>query len=291
MRLEFVNPFRVSDGKQFRLKDFEPAETLGVKSKEQAKETLERGIARLADLQEKLYAQDRWAILVVLQAMDAAGKDSTIKHVMSGLNPQGCQVTSFKAPSTEELQHDFLWRTSRSLPERGKIGIHNRSYYEEVLVVRVHPEFLDRERILTQLKSDRIWQERFEEINAFERYLVRNGIVPVKFFLHLSKKEQRKRFLERLDDREKEWKFSVSDAKERQYWDRYMQAYEDMIQNTSSKHAPWHVVPADHKWFTRLVVAEAIIDVLEGLDLAFPKLDSGEQKKLKKARKALLSES
>jgi PPK2 family polyphosphate:nucleotide phosphotransferase len=291
MRLEFVNPFRVSDGKQFRLKDFEPAETLGVKSKEQAKETLERGIARLADLQEKLYAQDRWAILVVLQAMDAAGKDSTIKHVMSGLNPQGCQVTSFKAPSTEELQHDFLWRTSRSLPERGKIGIHNRSYYEEVLIVRVHPEFLDRERIPTQLKSDRIWQERFEEINAFERYLVRNGIVPVKFFLHLSKKEQRKRFLERLDDREKEWKFSVSDAKERQYWDRYMQAYEDMIQNTSSKHAPWHVVPADHKWFTRLVVAEAIIDVLEGLDLAFPKLDSGEQKELKKARKALLSES
>ena len=291
MRLEFVNPFRVSDGKQFRLKDFEPAETLGVKSKEQAKETLERGIARLADLQEKLYAQDRWAVLVVLQAMDAAGKDSTIKHVMSGLNPQGCQVTSFKAPSTEELQHDFLWRTSRSLPERGKIGIHNRSYYEEVLVVRVHPEFLDRERIPTQLKSDRIWQERFEEINAFERYLVRNGIVPVKFFLHLSKKEQRKRFLERLDDREKEWKFSVSDAKERQYWDRYMQAYEDMIQNTSSKHAPWHVVPANHKWFTRLVVAEAIIDVLEGLDLAFPKLDSGEQKELKKARKALLSES
>jgi PPK2 family polyphosphate:nucleotide phosphotransferase len=291
MKLEFVNPFRVSDGKQFRLKDFEPAETLGVKSKEQAKETLERGIARLADLQEKLYAQDRWAILVVLQAMDAAGKDSTIKHVMSGLNPQGCQVTSFKAPSSEELQHDFLWRTSRSLPERGKIGIHNRSYYEEVLVVRVHPEFLDRQRIPAQLKSDRIWQERFEEINAFERYLVRNGIVPVKFFLHLSKKEQRKRFLERLDDREKEWKFSASDAKERQYWDRYMQAYEDMIQNTSSKHAPWHVVPADHKWFTRLVVAEVIIDVLEGLHLAFPELDADAKKELKKARKALLSDS
>jgi PPK2 family polyphosphate:nucleotide phosphotransferase len=291
MKLEFVNPFRVSDGKQFRLKDFEPAETLGVKSKEQAKETLERGIARLADLQEKLYAQDRWAILVVLQAMDAAGKDSTIKHVMSGLNPQGCQVTSFKAPSSEELQHDFLWRTSRSLPERGKIGIHNRSYYEEVLVVRVHPEFLDRQRIPAQLKSDRIWQERFEEINAFEQYLVRNGIVLVKFFLHLSKKEQRKRFLERLDDREKEWKFSASDAKERQYWDRYMQAYEDMIQNTSSKHAPWHVVPADHKWFTRLVVAEVIIDVLEGLHLAFPELDGDAKKELKKARKALLSDS
>jgi PPK2 family polyphosphate:nucleotide phosphotransferase len=291
MKLEFVKPFRVFDGKQFRLKDFDPAETLGLKSKEHAKETLERGIARLADLQEKLYAQDRWAILIVLQAMDAAGKDSTIKHVMSGLNPQGCQVTPFKAPSAEELQHDFLWRTSRALPERGKIGIHNRSYYEEVLVVRVHPELLARERVPEELKLDRIWQERFEEINAFERHLVRNGILPVKFFLNLSKKEQRKRFLERLDDREKEWKFSVSDAKERQYWDKYMRAYEDMIQNTSSKHAPWHVVPADHKWFTRLAVAEAIIDVLEGLDLAIPKLEADEKKELKKARKALLSES
>jgi PPK2 family polyphosphate:nucleotide phosphotransferase len=291
MKLEFVKPFRVSDGKGFRLKDFDPAETLGVKSKEQAKETLEAGIARLADLQEKLYAQDRWAILVVLQAMDAAGKDSTIKHVMSGLNPQGCQVTSFKVPSSEELQHDFLWRTSRALPERGKIGIHNRSYYEEVLVVRVHPEFLERERIPAQLKSDRIWQERFEEINAFERYLSRNGIVPIKFFLHLSKKEQKKRFLERLSRPEKNWKFSMSDVQERKYWEKYMQAYEDMIQNTSSKHAPWHVVPADHKWFTRLVVAEAIINVLEGLHLAFPELDAQGKKELKKARKALLKES
>jgi PPK2 family polyphosphate:nucleotide phosphotransferase len=291
MKLEFVNPFRVSEGKQFRLKDFNPAETLGLKSKEHAKETLERGMARLADLQEKLYAQDRWAILVVLQAMDAAGKDSTIKHVMSGLNPQGCQVTSFKAPSTEELQHDFLWRTSRALPERGKIGIHNRSYYEEVLAVRVHPEFLERERIPAELISDKIWQERFEEIHAFERYLVRNGIVLVKFFLHLSKKEQKERFLERLGMREKNWKFSISDVQERKYWDKYMQAYEDMIQNTSSKHAPWHVVPADHKWFTRLVVAEAIIDVLEGLDVAFPELDADGRKELKKARKALLNES
>jgi PPK2 family polyphosphate:nucleotide phosphotransferase len=291
MKLEFVNPFRVSDGKQFRLKDFNPTETLGLKSKEHAKETLERGIARLADLQEKLYAQNRWAILVVLQAMDAAGKDSMIKHVMSGLNPQGCQVTSFKVPSTEELQHDFLWRTSRALPERGKIGIHNRSYYEEVLAVRVHPEFLEHERIPAELISDKIWQERFEQINAFERYLVRNGIVLVKFFLHLSKKEQRKRFLDRLGMREKNWKFSISDVQERKYWDKYMQAYEDMIQNTSSKHAPWHVVPADHKWFTRLVVAEAIIDVLEGLDVAFPELDADGRKELKKARKALLNES
>lgn len=291
MKLEFVNPFRVSDGKQFRLKDFDPAETLGLKSKERATEILERGIARLADLQDKLYAQDRWAILIVLQAMDAAGKDSTIKHVMSGLNPQGCQVNSFKAPSTEEFQHDFLWRTSRALPERGKIGIHNRSYYEEVLVVRVHPEFLEHDKIPAKLKSDRIWQERFEEINAFERYLARNGIVLVKFFLHLSKKEQKKRFLERLEESEKNWKFSASDAKERQYWDKYMQAYEEMIQNTSSKHAPWHVVPADHKWFTRLVVAEAIIDTLEGLDLAFPELDADARKELRKARKALLSES
>ena len=291
MKSEFVNPFRVPDGKQFRLKDFDPAETIGLKSKEHAKQTLERGVARLADLQEKLYAQDRWAVLVLLQAMDAAGKDSTIKHVMSGLNPQGCQVTSFKAPSTEELQHDFLWRTSRSLPERGKIGIHNRSYYEEVLAVRVHPELLAREGIPAQLTSDRIWQERFEEINAFERYLAQNGIVLVKFFLHLSKEEQKKRFLERLEAQEKNWKFSANDVRERQYWDKYMQAYEEMIQNTSSKHAPWHVVPADHKWFTRLAVAEAIIDVLEGLDLAFPELDALGQKELEKARKALLSES
>ena len=201
MKLEFVNPFRVSDGKQFRLKDFDPAETLGLKSKEHAAETLERGIARLAGLQEKLYAADRWAILVVLQAMDAAGKDSTIKHVMSGLNPMGCQVTSFKAPSTEELQHDFLWRTSRALPERGKIGIHNRSYYEEVLAVRVHPEFLAHEEIAAPLVSGKIWEERFEAINDFERYLGRNGILPVKFFLHLSKKEQKKRFLERMECR------------------------------------------------------------------------------------------
>jgi PPK2 family polyphosphate:nucleotide phosphotransferase len=288
---EFVSPFRVADGRQFRLKDFEPAETLGLRSKEHAKETLDRGVARLAELQEKLYAQSQWAILLILQGMDAAGKDSTIKHVMSGLNPEGCQVSSFKAPSAEELQHDFLWRTVRALPERGKIGIHNRSYYEEVLAVRVHPEFLDRERLPAKLVTDKIWRERFEEINAFERYLFRNGTAVLKFFLHLSKKEQRKRFLERLDEPEKRWKFSMTDVQERQHWNEYMQAYEDAIRNTSSRHAPWHVVPADHKWFTRVVVAEATIDALTSLDLAFPKVDAAQEKELKNARKAFLDES
>jgi PPK2 family polyphosphate:nucleotide phosphotransferase len=287
---EFVKPFQVADGSHFRLKDFDPADTLGVKSKEHAKDTLERGIARLSELQEKLYAQDRWAILVILQAMDAAGKDGTIKHVMSGVNPQGCEVSSFKTPSAEELQHDFLWRTSRCLPERGKIGIFNRSYYEEALVVRVHPELLAREKIPAQLMLDNIWQKRFEDINAFEHYLTRNGIVVLKFFLHLSKKEQKRRFLERLDEPDKNWKFSMSDAMERQHWEKYMKAYEDLIRNTSTKHAPWYAVPADHKWFTRLVVAEAIIDAMECLDLSFPKVDAEKRKELKDARAVLLHE-
>src|ERR1700692_78540 len=237
---EFAKPFQVADGSHFRLKEFDPADTLGLKSKEYAKATLERGIARLAKLQEKLYAQDRWAILLILQAMDAGGKDSTIKHVMSGVNPQGCQVNSFKAPSTEELQHDFLWRTSRCLPERGKIGIFNRSYYEEVLAVRVHPGLLAREKIPEKLVTENIWQKRFEDINAFERYLSGNGIVVLKFFLYLSKKEQKRRFLDRLGEPEKNWKFSVSDAQERKHWETYMRAYEDMIRNTSTKHAPWY---------------------------------------------------
>ena len=284
---EFAKPFQVADGRHFRLKDFDPADTLGVKSKEHAKEALERGIARLAKLQEKLYAQDRWAILLILQAMDAAGKDSTIKHVMSGVNPQGCQVNSFKAPSAEELQHDFLWRTLRALPGRGQIGIFNRSYYEEVLAVRVHPELLAKEKLPDKLVTKDIWQERFEDINAFERYLFGNGIVVLKFFLHLSKKEQKRRFLERLDDSEKNWKFSMSDALERQHWEKYMRAYEDMIRNTSTKHAPWYVIPADHKWFTRLVVAEAIIGAMESLDLSFPKMDAERRKELKDARAAL----
>ncbi len=284
---DFAKPFQIADGSHFRLKDFDPAETLGLKSKEHAKEALERGIARLAKLQEKLYAQDRWAILVILQAMDAAGKDGTIKHVMSGVNPQGCEVHAFKAPSAEELQHDYLWRTSRALPERGKIGIFNRSYYEEVLAVRVHPELLAQKKIPQRLISEDLWQRRFEDINSFERYLAGSGIVVLKFFLHLSKKEQKKRFLERLDDPAKNWKFSMSDALERQHWEKYMKAYEEMIRNTSAKHAPWYVVPADHKWFSRLVVAEAVIDAMESLDLAFPKVDAAKRKELKDARAVL----
>ncbi len=284
---EFAKPFRIANGAHFRLKDFDPAETLGLKSKEQAQKELARGVERLAELQGKLYAQDRWAVLLILQAMDAAGKDSTIKHVMSGVNPQGCQVHAFKAPSVEELQHDFLWRTSRSVPERGQIGIFNRSYYEEVLVVRVHPELLDREKIPTPLVSKHLWEQRYKDINAFERHLTGNGIVVLKFFLHLSKKEQKKRFFDRLDDPEKNWKFSMNDALERQYWDEYMHAYEDMIRNTSTKHAPWYIVPADHKWFSRMVVAEATIEALENLDLSFPKMDAEKRKELKNARAAL----
>lgn len=284
---ECAKPFRIEDGKNLRLKDFDPCETLGLKSKEHAQERLEHGIARLAKLQEKLFAQDRWAILLILQAMDAAGKDSMIKHVMSGVNPQGCQVHSYKTPSAEELDHDFLWRTSRSLPERGKIGIFNRSYYEEVLVVRVHPELLAREKVPAPLLSKDVWKKRFEDINAFEHYLTRNGILVLKFFLHISKKEQKKRFLERLEDPNKNWKFSISDALERRHWGDYMDAYEEMIQNTSTRHAPWYVVPADHKWFARLVVAEATISALENLNLAFPKMDSAKRKELKNARYAL----
>lgn len=284
---EFAKPFQVADGAHFRLKDFDSAETLGLKSKEHAKEALEHGIMRLAELQEQLYAQDRWAILLILQAMDAAGKDSTIKHVMSGVNPQGCQVHSFKSPSAEELQHDFLWRTSRLLPERGQIGIFNRSYYEEVLIVRVHRELLALEKMPQQFVSDDIWEKRFEDINAFERYLTGNGIVVLKFFLHLSKTEQKKRFLERLEEPSKNWKFSVSDALEREHWEKYMEAYEEMIRNTSTKRAPWYVVPADHKWFTRLVVAEATIDALENLNLSYPKVDAKKKKELKEARATL----
>ena len=287
---EFAKAFRIKDGADFRLKHFDPGETLGLKSKEHAQETLQRGISRLSDMQEKLYAQDQWAVLVILQAMDAAGKDSTIKHVMSGVNPQGCRVYSFKAPSAEDLDHDFLWRTTRFLPERGHIGIFNRSYYEEVLVVRVHPELLAREKIPPNLVSEKIWQERFEDINAYERRLYRNGIVVRKFFLNISKAEQKKRFLERLEEPEKNWKFSISDVLERRHWNEYMRAYQEMIQNTSTKHAPWYAVPADHKWFARLVVAEALIDTLEELRPAFPKPDAERRKDVKKAKAALLHE-
>jgi PPK2 family polyphosphate:nucleotide phosphotransferase len=288
---EFAKSFRVADGSHFRLEDFSPTETLGLKSKEHTQETLQRGVQRLSELQEKLYAQNRWAILLILQAMDAAGKDSTIKHVMSGVNPQGCSVTSFKAPSSEDLDHAFFWRTQRFLPARGQIGIFNRSYYEEVLVVRVHPEMLAREKMPEQLVTEKIWQERFEDINAFERYLARNGTMVLKIFLNVSKNEQRKRFLDRLDDPEKNWKFSNSDAVERKQWDNYMLAYEDMIRNTSTKSAPWYVIPADHKWFTRLAVAEVLIHAMDSLDLSFPKMDAEKQKDLENARVALKRKS
>jgi PPK2 family polyphosphate:nucleotide phosphotransferase len=281
------NPYRVNHGKKFRLKDFDPASTAHVHSKEHAQELLDRGIAEMRDLQDKLYAQDRWAVLIILQGMDAAGKDGLIKHVMAGVNPQGCQVYSFKQPSVEELNHDFMWRSNRRLPERGHIGIFNRSYYEEVLVVRVHPNILKNERVPQELITKDIWQERFEDIRNSERYLARNGTVVRKFFLNISKKEQKKRFLERLDNPEKNWKFSASDATERHCWDDYMDAYQEMIAETSSRHAPWYVVPADNKWYTRLVVAAAIVDALGELKLSYPKISSEERKQLVLARKEL----
>jgi PPK2 family polyphosphate:nucleotide phosphotransferase len=284
---KLAKPYRIEHGKNFRLKDFDPADTGKLHSKEEAVELLEKGISSMAEMQNKLYAQDNWALLLIFQAMDAAGKDGAIKHVMSGVNPQGCQVYSFKVPSSEELNHDYLWRTMQKVPERGRIGIFNRSYYEEVLVVRVHSEALKSERIPPSLLSKNLWQERFEDIHAFERYLSRNGVVIRKFFLNLSKKEQKKRFLERLDDPEKNWKFSAGDIHERKYWDDYMRAYEDMIRNTSSKHAPWYVVPADNKWFTRLVVAGAIVETLEGLNLSYPKLSATARKQLEAARTLL----
>ncbi len=282
--------YRVEDGSKFRLKRVDPRDTAGLKEdKKQAGEALEQGVARLASLQDKLYAQDKHALLLVFQAMDAAGKDGTIKHVMSGVNPQGCQVYSFKAPSAEELDHDFLWRTSRCLPERGRIGIFNRSYYEEVLVVRTHPEILARQKLPEGVVTKKIWEHRYEDISAFERYLARNGVAVVKFFLHVSRKEQKKRFLERLEIPEKNWKFSLADAEERKRWDDYMEAYEDAIRATATPFAPWYVVPADNKWFTRLVVASAVVDALESMELAYPTVDAEKKAELEKARKALES--
>jgi len=276
--------YRIDSGKHFHLKDFDPADTGHWRSQDDAKEKLQKDILRMAELQDKLYAQDCRALLLIFQAMDAAGKDGTIKHVMSGVNPQGCQVHSFKAPSDTELQHDFLWRTTRHLPERGHIGIFNRSYYEEVLVVRVHPKVLEGEKLPPALVKKDIWEERFEDILTFERHLARNGTVIRKFFLHLSKKEQKRRFLARLDEPEKNWKFSVADIREREYWDDYQKAYEEMICNTATTHAPWYVVPADHKWFTHLVVASAIVETLEELGLAYPKVDAAKRKELQAAR-------
>jgi len=286
---KLAHTFRVDSGKHFRLKNFDPANTGHWRSKEHAEQALQQGIARMAELQDKLYAQNRWAVLLIFQAMDAAGKDGVIKHVMSGVNPQGCQVYSFKAPSDLELQHDFLWRTTRCLPERGHIGIFNRSYYEEVLVVRVHPEFLKNEKTPESLIGKKLWEERFEDIRSFERHMARTGTVIRKFFLNVSKKEQKRRFLARLDEPEKNWKFSAADIRERQCWDDYQKAYEDMIRNTAAEHAPWYVVPADNKWFTRLVVSTVIVSTLESLDLAYPKVDDAKRKELEAAKKQLLS--
>jgi len=287
---ELSRPYRIIDGSKFRLKDFYPADRAGVKDKERAQDGLRRGVERLCELQDMLYAQDRYAALFIFQAMDAAGKDSAIKHVMSGINPQGCQVYSFKAPSAEELDHDYLWRTNRCLPERGRIGIFNRSYYEETLVVRVHRELLDRQHLPPGLVTKHIWQERFEDINAYERYLTRNGVIVRKFFLNVSRKEQKKRFLQRLDQPEKNWKFSEADIQEREHWDEYLEAYEEMIRNTATPHAPWYVVPADHKWVTRLIVAAAAVDTLQGLKLHYPEVDETKRAGLKAARAALESE-
>jgi PPK2 family polyphosphate:nucleotide phosphotransferase len=287
---QLVKPYRVSDGKNLQLKDFDPADTGKLRSKQHATTFLEKGIARMAELQDQLYAQEQWAVLLIFQGMDAAGKDGVIKHVMSGINPQGCQVSSFKSPSSEELDHDYLWRTHRNSPPRGHIGIFNRSYYEEVLVVRVHPEMLTAERILPSLVTKKIWQERFRDITAFERYLSGNGFVVRKFFLNISRKEQEKRFLDRLRQPGKNWKFSAADVRERGYWDDYMAAHEDMIRNTATRDSPWYVVPADNKWFTRAVVAAAIVDTLEDLDLSYPKVNAEKRKELRAAESLLLRE-
>ena len=286
---EFSAPYRVDKGKKFRLKDVDPADTAGLNAedKPRAKEILAMGRDVLSQLQERLYAQDRWALLLIFQATDAAGKDGAIKHVMSGINPQGCQVYSFKAPSAEELDHDFLWRCMKNLPERGRIGIFNRSYYEEVLAVRVHKEFLNAQRLPPKLVTPKIWDERLEDIRNVEKYMSRNGIIVRKFFLHLSKKEQKKRFLARLNDPDKNWKYSLADSRERGYWDEYQKHYETMIRETATKDSPWYVVPADNKWFTRLVVAAAIIEALGSLGLEFPTVSAEKKKELAKVKAEL----
>jgi len=289
---KYVQPFRVTKGKGFHLKNFDPGDTRGLKlDKSEAAELLQRGTEWLGEEQDMLYAQDSWSLLLVFQAMDAAGKDGTIKHVMSGVNPQGCQVFSFKQPSREDLDHDFLWRYAKCLPERGRIGIFNRSYYEEVLVVRVHQDILERQKLPPPLVSKRIWDERLADIARFEDYLARQGTVILKFFLHVSHTEQKKRFMERLDKPEKHWKFSAADVHERRFWDDYMRAFDEAIRATASKHAPWYVVPADHKWFTRLVVAAAIVHAVEALELTYPEIDAATKKELVAARAALARET
>jgi PPK2 family polyphosphate:nucleotide phosphotransferase len=286
---DLAKPFRVTDGESFRLRDVNPGDTLDLKSEDKplAKEALAIGIQALATLQDMLYAQDRWGLLLIFQAMDAAGKDGAIKHVMSGINPQGVDVSSFKSPSAEELNHDYLWRCMKHVPERGRIGIFNRSYYEEALVVRVHPEFLAGEKLPPELATKNIWKDRFQDIRSFERYLVRNGIAIRKFFLHVSKKEQKRRFLERVENPDKNWKFSASDMKERQFWNQYMEAYEDMIRQTASKEAPWYVVPADNKWFTRVIIAAAVIEALASMNLHYPKVSEEKLKELAAVKRQL----
>jgi PPK2 family polyphosphate:nucleotide phosphotransferase len=286
---KYIHPFRITTGKGFRLKDFDPGDTRELKlEKGEAAELLARGTEWLAEEQDMLYAQDSWSLLLVFQAMDAAGKDSTIKHVMSGVNPQGCQVFSFKQPSSEDLSHDFMWRYIRCLPERGRIGIFNRSYYEEVLVVRVHTDILKRQKLPPETVSKRLWSERLTDIAHFEDYLTRQGTIVLKFYLHLSREEQKKRFLARLDKPEKHWKFSAADIHERSFWNDYMRAFEEAIQVTATQHAPWFIVPADNKWFTRLVVAAAIVEAVENLDLSYPKVDAKKKKELSSARATLL---
>ena len=284
--------YRVEDGTGFDLRKFDPADTAGFPKdvKSEAKQLLEHSTEQLAELQDMHYAQDRWALLLIFQAMDAAGKDSTIKHVMSGVNPQGCEVFSFKAPSNEELDHDYLWRTSRAMPARGTIGIFNRSYYEEVLVVRVHPQLLQAQKLPPECVDKKIWKQRFEDISAFERYAARNGTAIRKFFLHVSRQEQKRRFLARLDEPEKNWKFSADDVRERSYWDDYQRCYEEAIRQTASKHAPWFVVPADHKWFTRLVVSSVVVHALEGMKLSYPQMSPEKQRALAGARRELAGE-
>jgi PPK2 family polyphosphate:nucleotide phosphotransferase len=284
--------YRVKDGEGFRLRDIDPGDTAWLKAgdKPAAKQAMQQGIALLQELQDMLYAQDRWAVLLIFQALDAAGKDGAIKHVMSGVNPQGCQVFSFKAPSAEDLDHDFLWRCSKNLPERGRIGIFNRSYYEEVLVVRVHEALLRKQKIPQEKFTKDIWEERFRDIRAWERYLDNNGILVRKFFLHLSNKEQKRRFLERIDRPEKNWKLSPTDAKERSFWKDYMRVYEDMIRNTATKHAPWYVIPADNKWFTRIAVAAVVVEALESLGLKYPKVGKERLAELAQTKKWLLGE-
>ena len=283
-------PYRVTNGKKFRLKDYDPSDTGDLKSEDKPRTAaaLKEGVQALAELQDVLYAQDRWSVLLIFQAMDAAGKDGVIKHVMSGVNPQGCQVSAFKAPSAEELDHDYLWRCVRHLPERGRIGIFNRSYYEETLVVRVHPEILAAQKLPVECVTKHIWRERFQDIRSFERHLTRNGTIIRKFFLHVSPEEQKKRFLERIDNPEKNWKFSLQDAKERQHWDEYMKAYEEAIRETATPDSPWYIVPADNKWYTRAVVAGAVVDALASLDLQYPVVNAAQRKALEEARQTLV---